>query len=62
MTSSIAYLYECISPVRAARVFNPISPEYYLADQVKAVERTRPQTDAAVKVTISAEAQSTLTR
>lgn len=60
MTSSIAYLAECINPVATARVFNPTNPQYYLADQVKAVEQTRPETDAAVKVTISQEAQSAL--
>ncbi len=60
MTSSIAHLADCTNPVQTARVLNPTAPQYYLADAVKAVEQTRPETDAAVKVTLSQEAQSAL--
>ncbi len=60
MTSSIDNLFDCTGPVQTARVFNPTKPEYYLADRVKAVEQARPETDAAVKVTISQEARSAL--
>ena len=60
MTSSITYLADCTSPVQTAKVYNPTSSEYYLADQTKAVDQARPETDAAVKVTISQEAQSAL--
>lgn len=60
MTRSITHLSGCTNPVQTARVLNPTSPQYYLADAVKAVEQARPETDAAVKVTISQEAQSAL--
>jgi hypothetical protein len=60
MTSSIAHLAECTTPVQTARVLNPISPDYYLADEVKTAEQARPETDAAVKVTLSQAAQSVL--
>ncbi len=60
MSSSIANLFDCTTPVITARVFNPIAPQYYLADQVKALAQARPETGAAVKVTISQEAQSAL--
>ena len=60
MTSSIAYLADCTNPVQTASVLNPTSTRYYLADAAKAVEQARPETDAAVKVTISQEAQSAL--
>jgi len=60
MTSSIAHLADCTTPVQTATVYNPTKPQYYLADQIKAVEQARPETDAAVKVTISQEAQSAL--
>ena len=58
MSSSIAHLFECTSPVQIARVLNPTSPQYYLADDVKAAAQARPETEAAVKVTISQEAQA----
>jgi len=60
MTSSIAHLADCTTPVQTAKVYNPTSSEYYLADQVKAVEQARPETDAAVKVTLSQAAQDAL--
>jgi hypothetical protein len=60
MSSSITYLSECINPVQTAQVLNPMGPKYYLADAVKAVEQARPETDAAVKVTLSQAAQSAL--
>jgi len=60
MTSSIANLNDCISPVTTARVLDPMSPDYYLADAVKAARQASPATDPAVKITISQEAQSAL--
>ena len=60
MPSSISYLTDCTTPVQTATVYNPTKPQYYLADQVKALAQARPETGAAVKVTISQEAQSAL--
>ncbi|MBP2157647.1 MULTISPECIES: hypothetical protein [Asticcacaulis] len=56
MTRMIEALNACISPVSAARVFNPMRSEYYLKDN-------NPDSTAgsqAVKVTLSAEAQAAM--
>lgn len=51
---SIDALNACVSPLSAARVFNPTRSEYYLKD-------TKPASatpSAAVRVTLSPEAQA----
>ncbi len=61
---SIESLALCKTPLETARVYNPMSPEYYLADQVKAAEQAAPETapeaNPAVKVTLSPEAQQAM--
>ena len=57
---SIESLALCKTPLETARVYNPMSPEYYLADQAKAAEQAPPPTDPAVKVTLSPEAQQAM--
>ncbi len=65
---SIESLALCKTPLETARVYNPMSPEYYLADQAKAAEQAAPKTapetapvaNPAVKVTLSPEAQQAM--
>ncbi len=59
MSHSIEQLSACISPLATARVFNPMRPEYYLKDMVAAPP---PKTglESAVKITLSAEAQTAM--
>jgi hypothetical protein len=56
MIKTIEALTACISPLSAARVFNPTRPEYYLKDSSPAPVAA----SQAVKVTLSAEAQASL--
>ena len=56
MIKTIEALAACISPLSAARVFNPTRPEYYLKDNTPAPTAG----SQAVKVTLSAEAQAAL--
>ncbi len=56
MSNSIEQLSACISPLATARVFNPMRPEYYLKDMVP----PPPKPESAVKVTLSAEAQTAM--
>ena len=61
MSNSIEQLSACISPLATARVFNPMRPEYYLKDMVAALPaKAAPSADSAVKITLSAEAQSAM--
>lgn len=56
MIKTIEALTACISPLSAARVFNPTRPEYYLKDDTP----TPTAGLQAVKISLSAEAQASL--
>lgn len=61
MSNSIEQLSACISPLATARVFNPMRPEYYLKDLMAAAPPPRTEdVNSAVKITLSAEAQSAM--
>ncbi len=59
MMNSISHLSDCVSPVSAARVYNPINPDYYRKDAAPS-QTAAPASNDAVRITLSAEAQAAL--
>lgn len=60
MSNSIEQLSACISPLATARVFNPMRPEYYLKDLTVSAPPKTEAVNSAVRITLSAEAQSAM--
>ncbi|ESQ86211.1 hypothetical protein AEAC466_03175 [Asticcacaulis sp. AC466] len=60
--SSIESLSACISPLQTAKVFNPMRPEYYRADEMKAPKPkdTSTRDGPAVTITLSDEAKAAI--
>ncbi len=59
--NSISHLSDCVSPVSAARVYNPINPDYYRKDASPAPSPAPAATsDDAVRITLSVEAQAAM--
>jgi hypothetical protein len=56
MTKMTEALNACISPLSAARIFNPMRSEYYLKDNSPPPAAP----NSAVHVTLSAEAQAAM--
>ena len=59
MMNSISHLSDCVSPVSAARIYNPINPDYYRKDAAP-TQATEAASSDAVRITLSAEAQAAL--
>lgn len=55
--NAIQALSMCTNPVQTAIVFNPLRPEYYLADELKESDG---DTGQAVNVTLSEQARKSL--
>jgi len=55
-----AALSSCLSPVITARVYNPMSPDYYLADVKSSSVATGPSQNPAVNITLSEAARAAL--
>ena len=63
MSDSIDNLSACTTPVRAADVFNPTRPNYYLKDEMDALAKSPVEDTSAqptVQITLSNAAQAVL--